>query len=222
MEDYPPHMGAADTTIPTSRGGFMYPSSSSSPGGSIYGRNSNTQVSAMQQRHIPDNSTSATSSNKHIPLNPFQLISEAAFQPPVKTEGGSSYGHQQRQFNYAFSARAGGEGSHSSGDMDAIKAKIISHPQYSSLLEAYMDCQKVASIFEILYNGGSPCLPYIESPKSHADSQVGSPPEVAARLAAVAREFESRRRAALGCRDPPSDPELDQFMVLILQWRELT
>ncbi|CAA6667457.1 unnamed protein product [Spirodela intermedia] len=151
----------------------MYTSSSSSPGGSIYGRNSNAQVSAMQQRHIPDNTTSATSSNKHIPLNPFQLISEAAFQPPVKTEGGSSYGHQQRQFNYAFSARAGGDGSHSSGDMDAIKAKIISHPQYSSLLEAYMDCQKA----------GGHCP-----------------------------EFESRRRAALGCRDPPSDPELDQFM----------
>lgn len=31
----------------------------------------------------------------------------------------------------------------SSRESDAIKAKIIAHPQYSSLLEAYMDCQKV-------------------------------------------------------------------------------
>lgn len=31
--------------------------------------------------------------------------------------------------------------------VDAIKAKIIAHPQYSNLLEAYMDCQKVAPFF---------------------------------------------------------------------------
>lgn len=30
-----------------------------------------------------------------------------------------------------------------SSDDDAIKAKIVSHPQYSALLGAYMDCQKV-------------------------------------------------------------------------------
>lgn len=37
---------------------------------------------------------------------------------------------------------------------------------------------------------------------------------MAARLTAVAREFDARRRAAMGCRDVPSDPELDQFMVM--------
>ncbi|RZR91708.1 hypothetical protein BHM03_00019881 [Ensete ventricosum] len=71
------------------------------------------------------------------------------------------------------------------GDVDATKAKIVSHPQYSSLVSAYIECQK-----------------------------VGAPPELAARLSAVAQEFEMRQRASLICRDTVADPELDQFMVL--------
>lgn len=39
---------------------------------------------------------------------------------------------------------------------------------------------------------------------------------MADRLSAVARDFEARQRAGVGCRDPPADPELDQFMVLIV------
>lgn len=38
-----------------------------------------------------------------------------------------------------------GEIANSTGEMDRIKAKIMSHPQYSSLLAAYLDCQKVIS-----------------------------------------------------------------------------
>uniref|UniRef100_A0A803N2I1 Uncharacterized protein n=1 Tax=Chenopodium quinoa TaxID=63459 RepID=A0A803N2I1_CHEQI len=84
-------------------------------------------------------------------------------------------------------------GSH---EVDAIKAKIISHPQYSSLLEAYLACQK-----------------------------VGAPPEVAARLAAAQQEFEARQRASFStCRDPSKDPELDQFMEayydMLVKYRE--
>ncbi|CAL9144986.1 unnamed protein product [Musa hybrid cultivar] len=41
---------------------------------------------------------------------------------------------------------------------------------------------------------------------------VGAPPEVAARLPAVAQEFDMRQRANLICRDAAPDPELDQFM----------
>ncbi|KAI3504917.1 hypothetical protein L1887_26704 [Cichorium endivia] len=69
---------------------------------------------------------------------------------------------------------------------EALKAKIISHPHYSNLLQAYMDCQK-----------------------------VGAPPEVVGRLTAVRQEYEDRQRANLlnsGCRDNYKDPELDQFM----------
>uniref|UniRef100_A0A803MTJ1 Knotted1 n=2 Tax=Chenopodium quinoa TaxID=63459 RepID=A0A803MTJ1_CHEQI len=81
-------------------------------------------------------------------------------------------------------------------EVDAIKAKIISHPQYSSLLEAYLACQK-----------------------------VGAPPEVAARLAAAQQEFEARQRASISnCRDPSKDPELDQFMEayydMLVKYRE--
>ncbi|XP_064937299.1 homeobox protein knotted-1-like 6 [Musa acuminata AAA Group] len=75
------------------------------------------------------------------------------------------------------------------GDDHAIKAKIISHPQCSSLVSAYVECQK-----------------------EHIINMVGAPPEVAARLSAVAQEFDMRQRASLICRDAAPDPELDQFM----------
>jgi hypothetical protein len=33
----------------------------------------------------------------------------------------------------------------SPAEADAIKAKIVAHPQYSALLTAYLDCQKVGA-----------------------------------------------------------------------------
>ncbi|KAK1406690.1 hypothetical protein QVD17_38298 [Tagetes erecta] len=65
---------------------------------------------------------------------------------------------------------------------EALKAKIISHPHYSNLLQAYMDCQK-----------------------------VGAPPEVVGRLTAVRQEYEARQRANCRD-NVYKDPELDQFM----------
>ncbi|THG09900.1 hypothetical protein TEA_008719 [Camellia sinensis var. sinensis] len=55
------------------------------------------------------------------------------------------------------------EENENSNDVEAIKAKIIAHPHYSSLLEAYMDCRK-----------------------------VGAPPEVVARLTEVRQEMRQR------------------------------
>ncbi|KAG2546204.1 homeotic protein knotted-1 [Panicum virgatum] len=69
------------------------------------------------------------------------------------------------------------------GDVEAIKAKIMSHPHYYSLLAAYLECQK-----------------------------VGAPPEVSARLAAMTQELEARQRTALGGLGAATEPELDQFM----------
>ncbi|CAN6322760.1 unnamed protein product [Urochloa humidicola] len=69
------------------------------------------------------------------------------------------------------------------GDVESIKAKIISHPHYYSLLAAYLECQK-----------------------------VGAPPEVSARLTAMAQELEARQRTALGGLGNATEPELDQFM----------
>ncbi|KAG6483286.1 hypothetical protein ZIOFF_059930 [Zingiber officinale] len=85
---------------------------------------------------------------------------------------------------------------YTSASPEEIKAKIMSHPKYSDLLAAFMDCQK-----------------------------VGAPPEVAARLSAMAHRLASDPTA--GRSQAPPDPELDQFMdlycdVLIKYQEELT
>ncbi|KAK7291025.1 hypothetical protein RIF29_05869 [Crotalaria pallida] len=89
----------------------------------------------------------------------------------------------------------GGSQVSSNNEVEAIKAKIIAHPQYSNLLEAYMDCQK-----------------------------VGAPPEVVARLVAVRQEFEARQRSSANSRETSKDPELDQFMEayydMLVKYRE--
>ncbi|KAE9588491.1 hypothetical protein Lal_00002889 [Lupinus albus] len=83
----------------------------------------------------------------------------------------------------------------SSNEVEVIKAKIIAHPQYSNLLEAYMDCQK-----------------------------VGAPADVVARLVAVRQEFEARQRSSVNSRETSKDPELDQFMEayydMLVKYRE--
>ncbi|XP_051126604.1 homeotic protein knotted-1-like [Andrographis paniculata] len=130
----------------------------------------------------------------------------------VKTEAGSTSQNNPPRFHHYPSAAAAAirghtavqdhhhhhhrrQESENSGEVDAIKAKIIAHPQYSNLLEAYMDCQK-----------------------------VGAPPEVVARLTAVQQEFETRQRSAAAGRDDSKDPELDQFMEayydMLVKYRE--
>ncbi|KAG6473335.1 homeobox protein knotted-1-like 6 [Zingiber officinale] len=145
-----------------------------------------------------------------------------AAAPPPPTSGGTAHasvfdkagggcgiatptllgGHQNSAAALLFQGKhEGGVGGASSShfppasDIDAIKAKIVSHPQYSNLLTAYIDCQK-----------------------------VGAPPEVVDRLSAVAQELEMRQRANLICRDTHTDPELDQFMEayheMLVKYRE--
>ncbi|MED6149461.1 hypothetical protein PIB30_062672 [Stylosanthes scabra] len=99
--------------------------------------------------------------------------------------------HQQGGNNYNQSSN--------NGEVEAIKAKIIAHPQYSNLLEAYMDCQK-----------------------------VGAPPEVVARLVAARQESEARQQpssSVISSRESSNkDPELDQFMEayydMLVKYRE--
>ncbi|GFP87593.1 homeotic protein knotted-1 [Phtheirospermum japonicum] len=122
--------------------------------------------------------------------------------PIVKTEAGSTSQNNNGgpRFHYHPPPVIRGyfQGHHreneNHGEVDAIKAKIIAHPHYSNLLEAYMDCQK-----------------------------VGAPPEVVARLAEVRQDFEARQRAA-AARDDSKDPELDQFMEayydMLVKYRE--
>ncbi|XP_054819458.1 homeotic protein knotted-1-like [Prosopis cineraria] len=89
-------------------------------------------------------------------------------------------------------------GSQTSDEVESLKAKIIAHPQYPSLLEAYMNCHK-----------------------------VGAPPEVVARLTAARQEFEERQRSSVRSRETCKDPELDRFMeayydMLVKYGEELT
>lgn len=119
------------------RGSFLYASpvlappnsSSSSP---LFGRSTNNSSSDNQQTQMP-------------PLTSFHLQSEA--HPVVKTEAAST----SQKFHYpllrtehqTMNHHQEGNDSSSSNEVEAIKAKIIAHPQYSNLLQAYMDCQKV-------------------------------------------------------------------------------
>ncbi|ERN10462.1 homeotic protein knotted-1 isoform X2 [Amborella trichopoda] len=88
-----------------------------------------------------------------------------------------------------------GSNNNTNNDDNAIKAKIVAHPQYSSLLEAYMDCQR-----------------------------VGAPPEVVDRLSAISRELETRQHSSASVGAAGSDPELDQFMEayydMLVKYRE--
>ncbi|XP_074566317.1 homeobox protein rough sheath 1-like [Curcuma longa] len=86
----------------------------------------------------------------------------------------------------------------SQGDITAVtedagvKAKIMSHPQYSTLIAAYIDCQK-----------------------------VGAPPDVTARLSELARELESRlscRRKASD--DPELDQFMEAYCDILVKYRD--
>ncbi|KAI0501447.1 hypothetical protein KFK09_016392 [Dendrobium nobile] len=122
---------------------------------------------------------------------PFTFSSLPAVGGPQQASaaGGSSFFYGARSQNPNPSTSTPklepGSSTYFSTDVESIKAKIISHPQYPALLNAYMDCQK-----------------------------VGAPPEVVARLSTVARELEARQLASpSGCRrGTQADPELDQFM----------
>ncbi|XP_076893043.1 homeobox protein knotted-1-like 6 [Bidens hawaiensis] len=67
-------------------------------------------------------------------------------------------------------------------DDDTIKEKIASHPSFSKLIDAYIDCQK-----------------------------VGAPPEIACLLDDIRQENDIRRRNATTSTCLGLDPELDEF-----------
>nr|AKC35105.1 knotted-like 1 protein [Primula vulgaris] len=153
---------------------------------SLYGRNSSHQSHMMNMN---------MNMNMSMNINSFHQLGE---YPIVKSEAGGSGTSQN--FIFPNSVIRGiqtglSNESCSNNDVESIKAKIISHPQYSNLLEAYMDCQK-----------------------------VGAPPEVAAQLTAVREEFEGRQRASTIGKNATKDPELDQFMEayynMLVKYRE--
>lgn len=147
MEEY--HNNLRDTS--GGRTNFLY-SSSGVGVGVGYGRSCSGGNSSL--------------SHHHLPIATFPLQSDNCFHqsdhsphPTVKTEAPNSSHHHPQIFQYPLmrsnlhhtmhpQQAPGGE---SSNEVEAIKAKIIAHPQYSNLLQAYMDCQKVTNFLNTAY-----------------------------------------------------------------------
>ncbi|KAL5678865.1 hypothetical protein ACJX0J_014996, partial [Zea mays] len=79
----------------------------------------------------------------------------------------------------------------SAAEADAIKAKIVAHPQYSALLAAYLDCQK-----------------------------VGAPPDLLERLTAMAAKLDARPPGRHGPRDPELDQFMEAYCNMLVKYRE--
>lgn len=91
------------------------------------------------------------------PINNFHNIQsnecyEQTHHPIVKTEAATAAASSsQHKFHYPSIFRNQDHHHHQhqhqtavqESQVEDIKAKIIAHPQYSNLLEAYMECQKV-------------------------------------------------------------------------------
>lgn len=151
MEDY--NQQLSDNVANASRGGntsFLY--------GSPILANPNPTSSDTHHHQI---------NNFHIQSNDCYQ-SEAQPHPIVKIEMGSSqhphkfhYPSIIRGMNHHQQAAAAAAAdqqrqdsnnmNESSSEEEAMKAKIIAHPQYTNLLQAYMDCQKVFIYIYIYY-----------------------------------------------------------------------
>lgn len=150
MEEYTNNNHLSENTGPspsTPRPNFLYSSAS--------GGNHNHNHHQHHSHHH----------HHQFPINTFHLQSggsDHCFQsdqvsphPSVKSEASTSQLHAPI-FHYPLMRgnlhntmhhpqQQGGSPTSSTGEVEAIKAKIIAHPQYSNLLEAYMDCQKVTN-----------------------------------------------------------------------------
>lgn len=142
MEEYNNHHMNDNSSSTTPRAGsFVYASpvlaaataynrtSSAAPGGGS--NNSPMGLTSFHHHHNSINAPNSATTDCYPPDN-------STHQNHVKSEASTSKFHHHQVYHPLFHP----DGS-SGNDVDAIKAKIIAHPQYSSLLEAYMDCQKV-------------------------------------------------------------------------------
>ncbi|RLM85803.1 homeobox protein rough sheath 1-like [Panicum miliaceum] len=79
----------------------------------------------------------------------------------------------------------------SPAEAEAIKAKIVADPQYSALLAAYLDCQK-----------------------------VGAPPDVLERLTAMAAKLDAQPPGRHEPRDPELDQFMEAYCNMLVKYRE--
>ncbi|XP_073118683.1 homeobox protein knotted-1-like 2 [Henckelia pumila] len=177
--DHEYNLHLSDNSNINSRGNFIYMAP-------VYGRTNNNTSASQSQMMMSSSSSFHLQSYDHESQHNIST---------VKTEAASQIIHPLTIFNYPSIINTPLHQQTTTSEVDAIKAKIIAHPHYSNLLEAYMDCQK-----------------------------VGAPPEVVARLTAIRQEFEARQRAGAAARDVSKDPELDQFMEayydMLVKYRE--
>ncbi|CAL9211053.1 unnamed protein product [Musa hybrid cultivar] len=144
--------------------------------------------------YLPSSATTACTSSAPPPTRAavyeqgyyYTTTSQPYLQtPPLKTEAGSSRAQKR-----AIQTQEQGEISQS--DMEEIKAKIMSHPQYSTLVGAFMDCQK-----------------------------VGAPPEVVTRLSAIFHDVwpgPSCHNDASP--DPELDQFMESYCDMLVKYRE--
>ncbi|AEE82597.1 KNAT1 homeobox-like protein [Arabidopsis thaliana] len=118
--------------------------------------------------------------------------------PSVKSEASSSRINHYSMLMRAIhnTQEANNNNNDNVSDVEAMKAKIIAHPHYSTLLQAYLDCQK-----------------------------IGAPPDVVDRITAARQDFEARQQRSTPSVSASSrDPELDQFMEaycdMLVKYRE--
>ncbi|KAL9143912.1 hypothetical protein ABFS82_14G265200 [Erythranthe guttata] len=213
MEEYNHQM--SENTNSRNTGSFLYGGPVLPPSSSVYGGGASSGSSNHHHHHHHHQH------NQLLPVSTFHLQSGDCYdnsdqnqnhqnQNPtsVKTEAVSSlnqapwfhnpsvirgHHHQTVQDHHHSQSQHRRPETEPAGEVDAIKAKIIAHPQYSNLLEAYMDCQK-----------------------------VGAPPEVVARLAAVRQEFEARHRAGGrdDSKDPELDQFMEAYYDMLVKYRE--
>uniref|UniRef100_J3MIC7 Homeobox domain-containing protein n=1 Tax=Oryza brachyantha TaxID=4533 RepID=J3MIC7_ORYBR len=112
-----------------------------------------------------------------------------ALHQAAAAAGPSQDHHHHHGGHHKHGGAAGGE--ISPAEAEAIKAKIMAHPQYSALLAAYLDCQK-----------------------------VGAPPEVLERLTATAAKLDARPPGRHDARDPELDQFMEAYCNMLSKYRE--
>ncbi|KAM0868637.1 hypothetical protein ACQ4PT_041182 [Festuca glaucescens] len=147
-------------------------------------------------------SSSSSKASSFLQLQPLSTTTAVA---PM---GGAYYGtplalHQaavaaagwSSQYQFHHPNKHGSSGEISQAEADAIKSKIMAHPQYSALLVAYLDCQK-----------------------------VGAPPDVLERLTVMAAKLDARPPGRPHeAHDPELDQFMEAYCNMLAKYRaELT
>ncbi|WVZ61784.1 hypothetical protein U9M48_011601 [Paspalum notatum var. saurae] len=153
-------------------------------------------------------SSSGGSNSKAAASSSFLQLPLSTAPAPGGGGGVAYYGaplallHQHHHHHHQAAAAGPSSSSHSPygggkhaeispAEADAIKAKIVAHPQYSALLAAYLDCQK-----------------------------VGAPPDVMERLTAMAAKLDARPPGRHEQRDPELDQFMEAYCNMLVKYRE--